>query len=65
MSVSDNDLINAWKQVLHLSNCKAGDCVTLLTSTNTHPQTLRAAVIALQSLGAIVNTLDLPPVNAD
>lgn len=65
MSVSDHDLICAWTQVLRLSKCKADDCVTLLTSTNTHPQTLRTAIVALQSIGATVNTLDLQPVNGD
>jgi 2,5-dihydroxypyridine 5,6-dioxygenase len=65
MPVSDVELVNAWKQVLTLSNLKHGDNVTVLTSSNTHPQTLSTALIAAGMLGAVVNRLDLPPVNAD
>ncbi|WP_017524816.1 hypothetical protein, partial [Pusillimonas noertemannii] len=39
--------------------------VTILTSASTHPQTLAMAQIAVQSMGAILNRLDLPPVNAE
>src|SRR5438477_247400 len=48
MPVSDVDLIDAWKQVLTLSRLEAGDIVTVLTSTNTHPQTLAAAAADLE-----------------
>jgi 2,5-dihydroxypyridine 5,6-dioxygenase len=65
MAVSDYDLIKAWQQVLKLSKLEAGQTVTVLTSSATHPQTLSTALIASQSLGAIVNRLDLPPVNAE
>jgi 2,5-dihydroxypyridine 5,6-dioxygenase len=65
MPVSDYQLIEAWKQVLTLSKLEAGQTVTILTSANTHPQTLSAALVATQSLGAIVNRLDLPPVNGE
>ncbi len=65
MAVSDYQLIEAWQQVLTLSNLKPGQIVTLLTSANTHPQTLSCAMIAAQSKGAIVSRLDLPPVNAE
>ncbi len=65
MAISDNDLIDAWKQVLTLSRLKAGDVVTILTSDTTHPQTLRTALVAAGSLGARVNRLDLPPVNGE
>ncbi|RUR71228.1 2,5-dihydroxypyridine 5,6-dioxygenase [Variovorax guangxiensis] len=65
MSVSDIDLIRAWKQVLTLSRLKQGQTVTVLTGADTHPQTLRCAVIAASDLGARVNRLDLPPVNAE
>ncbi|MFJ1472471.1 M29 family metallopeptidase [Massilia orientalis] len=65
MPVSDLELVNAWKQVLTLSNLKCGDNVTVLTSSNTHPQTLATAMIAAGMLGAVVNRLDLPPVNAE
>jgi 2,5-dihydroxypyridine 5,6-dioxygenase len=65
MAVSDYDLIKAWQQVLKLSKLEAGQTVTVLTSSATHPQTLSAALIASQSMGAVVNRLDLPPVNAE
>lgn len=65
MAVSDYQLIEAWQKVLTLSNLEAGQTVTILTSMSTHPQTLSCATIAAQSKGAIVNRLDLPPVNAE
>ncbi|HLS41948.1 MAG TPA: 2,5-dihydroxypyridine 5,6-dioxygenase [Paenalcaligenes sp.] len=65
MAVSDYQLIEAWKEVLRLSKLEAGQTVTILTSSTTHPQTLSCALIAVQSMGAIVNRLDLPPVNAE
>jgi 2,5-dihydroxypyridine 5,6-dioxygenase len=37
----------------------------VLTGAATHPQTLSSALVAAQSLGAVVNRLDLLPVNAD
>lgn len=65
MAVSDTQMIDAWKQVLTLSQLKAGDIVTLLTSDGTHPQTLRTALVALDQLGARANRLELPPVNGE
>lgn len=65
MSVSDIDLIHAWKQVLALSRLEAGHIVTVLTGADTHPQTLRCAIAAASDMGARVNRLDLPPVNAE
>ncbi|MGN5539047.1 2,5-dihydroxypyridine 5,6-dioxygenase, partial [Alcaligenes sp. Lyrl_28] len=65
MAVSDYQLIEAWQEVLRLSKLEAGQTVTLLTSSTTHPQTLQCAQIAAQSMGAIVNRLDLLPVNAE
>lgn len=65
MPVSDYQLIEAWKQVLTLSNLERGQSVTILTSSATHPQTLSAATIATQAMGGVVNRLDLPPVNAE
>jgi 2,5-dihydroxypyridine 5,6-dioxygenase len=65
MPVSDTDMIAAWTQVLTLSRLERGQIVTVLTSTNTHPQTLATAVIAASQLGAIVNRLDVPPVNGE
>lgn len=65
MPVSDYQLIQAWKQVLTLSKLAPGQTVTILTSAATHPQTLSTALIATQDMGAIVNRLDLPPVNGE
>jgi 2,5-dihydroxypyridine 5,6-dioxygenase len=58
-------MVDAWTQVLKLSRLEAGQTVTILTSASTHPQTLSTALIATQSMGAIVNRLDLPPVNGE
>ncbi|NYT68244.1 2,5-dihydroxypyridine 5,6-dioxygenase [Pusillimonas noertemannii] len=65
MAVCDHQLLEAWKQVLKLSKLEKGQTVTILTSASTHPQTLAMAQIAVQSMGAILNRLDLPPVNAE
>lgn len=65
MPVSDVELIRAWDQVLSLSGVRTGDMVTILTSDNTHPQTLRCATISAASCGAVVNRLDLPPINGE
>ncbi|MFL9927262.1 2,5-dihydroxypyridine 5,6-dioxygenase [Herbaspirillum lusitanum] len=65
MAVSDYDLIAAWKQVLTLSKLEPGQIVTVLTSSTTHPQTLSTAMTAVSMMGAMVNRLDLPPVNAE
>jgi 2,5-dihydroxypyridine 5,6-dioxygenase len=65
MPISDVDMIQAWKQVLKLSRLEAGDVVTVLTSSGTHPQTLSTAIVAAADLGAIVNRLDVPPVNGE
>lgn len=65
MSVSDIDLINAWRQVLTLSKLEAGQVVTVLTGADTSAQTLRCAIAAASEFGAHVSRLDLPPVNAE
>lgn len=65
MAISDFQLIEAWKEVLMLSRLEHGQTVTILTSASTHPQTLSCALIATQSMGAIVNRLDLPPINGE
>jgi 2,5-dihydroxypyridine 5,6-dioxygenase len=65
MPVSDYELVKAWQQVLTLSQLQAGQTVTVLTSAATHPQTLSTALMAAQSMGAVVNRLDLPPVNGE
>jgi len=63
MAVTDHELTEAWKVVLNLSRLEAGQIVTVLTGPMTHPQTLRTAITAATAAGAIVNRLDLPPVN--
>ncbi|SAK45724.1 2,5-dihydroxypyridine 5,6-dioxygenase [Caballeronia hypogeia] len=65
MPVSDYQMVDAWTKVLKLSRLEAGQTVTILTSASTHPQTLSTALIATQSMSAIVNRLDLPPVNGE
>src|SRR5215510_13025427 len=65
MPISDVDMIQAWKQVLALSRLERGDIVTVLTSAGTHPQTLATAIVAATDLGAVVNRLDLLPVNGE
>jgi len=65
MPIRDTDLIQAWTQVLTLSQLQPGQSVTVLTSDNTHPQTLRCAITAASLMGANVCRLDLPPVNGE
>jgi 2,5-dihydroxypyridine 5,6-dioxygenase len=65
MAVSDSDMVAAWTRVLTLSRVAPGQIVTILTDPSSHPQTLQTAVIAASSLGAIVNRLDLPAMNAE
>ncbi len=65
MSVANHQMIQAWKQVLQLSKVIPGQMVTVLTSQDTHPQTLLTAKIALADLGARVAQVHLEPVNAE
>jgi 2,5-dihydroxypyridine 5,6-dioxygenase len=65
MPVSNYQLVTAWRQVLTLSKLEPGQTVTILTGAATHPQTMECALIATQEMGAIVNRLDLPPVNGE
>ena len=65
MAVSDADMVAAWTRVLTLSKVGAGQIVTILTGPSSHPQTLQTVVIAATALGAIVNRLDLPAMNAE
>jgi 2,5-dihydroxypyridine 5,6-dioxygenase len=65
MPVSDHQLMQAWRQVLDLSRLEPGQTVTILTGATTHPQTLRTAQVAVQAAGAVLNRLDLPPVNGE
>src|SRR5690242_11476548 len=63
--ISDQDMIRAWTEVLTLSKLQPGQGVTVLTSAATHRQTLQTALIAASAMGAIVNRLDLQPVNGE
>lgn len=65
MAISDLDLLNAWIRVLNLCRLKSGEVVTILTNADTHPQTLLTASMAVQSLGAKLNRLDLPVLNGE
>lgn len=65
MAVSDYVMIEAWKQVLTLSRVERGQCITILTDPDTHPQTLSTATAAAHALGTTVTRLDLSPVNGE
>ena len=65
MPVSDAQMIDAWTQVLTLSQLQPGQTVTVLTSSDSHPQTLSTAIVAAKQIGAIVNRLDLVTMNGD
>lgn len=65
MPVSDVEMIEAWRKVLALSRLEPGQMVTVLTGPHTHAQTLTTAITAARMAGAIVNRLDLLPVNAE
>lgn len=60
MSVSDIDLIHAWKQVLTLSRLEAGQTVTVLTGADT-PADAALRHRRLQRNGARVNRLTCRP----
>lgn len=65
MPVSDFHMIKAWDTVLKLSKVQPGQTVSILCGQQSHPQTLRTAMIAAQAAGAIVTKIELLPINAD
>jgi 2,5-dihydroxypyridine 5,6-dioxygenase len=65
MAVSDNVMLEAWKQVLTLSCLQRGQSVTILTDNETHPQTLSTATAAANAMGATVTRLEFSPVNGE
>lgn len=65
MAVSDFQMIQAWNEVLKLSNLQQGQKVAILCGPHTHPQTLQAATIAAQTAGAVVTKIELQPINAE
>ena len=65
MAISDSDMVQAWTKVLTLCKLKQGEVVTILTAPDTNQQTLATASIAADALGAVVNRLELPPVNGE
>jgi 2,5-dihydroxypyridine 5,6-dioxygenase len=50
-----------WREVLALSNLRPGECVLVLTSTNSSPQLVEAAMLTSAEMGARVLRLDIPP----
>jgi 2,5-dihydroxypyridine 5,6-dioxygenase len=58
-------MLEAWKQVLGLCRLERGQCVTVITDPETHPQTLSTAIAGAVSYGAIVNRLEFVPTNAE
>jgi 2,5-dihydroxypyridine 5,6-dioxygenase len=65
MAISDSDMLQAWTQVLTLCKLKRGEVVTILTAPDTNQQTLTTASMAAHGLGAVVNRLELPPINGE
>lgn len=65
MAVSDHVMLEAWRQVLGLCRLERGQCVTIITDPDTHPQTLSMAIAGAISYGAIVNRLEFVPTNAE
>lgn len=65
MAVSDHVMLEAWKQVLSLCRLEQGQCVTILTDPDTHPQTLSGAIAGASSFGAVVNRLEFIPTNGE
>lgn len=63
--ISDHEMIKAWTQVLTLSKLEPGQSVTILTSAASHPENVRTASIAASAMGAVVNRLELDPVNGE
>jgi 2,5-dihydroxypyridine 5,6-dioxygenase len=58
-------MLEAWRQVLGLCRLERGQCVTVITDPDTHPQTLSTAIAGAVSYGAIVNRLEFVPTNAE
>jgi 2,5-dihydroxypyridine 5,6-dioxygenase len=65
MAISDMQLLQAWRDVLKLSNLKSGETVTILSSDDTNKQNLTAARNAALDLGAVLTVVELPPTNGD
>lgn len=65
MAISDAAMIEAWTEVLTLSRLQSGEVVTILTAPDTNSQTLATASLAAHAMGAIVNRLELPPINGE
>ncbi len=61
MPVSPTQLNAMWREVLTLSKLAPGESVLVLTSSNSNPQLIDAAVNVSSELGAKVARLDIPP----
>ncbi|ABE36140.1 Conserved hypothetical protein [Paraburkholderia xenovorans LB400] len=58
-------MLEAWKTVLSLSNLQPGQTVTVLTGATSHPQSVSTALTAATAMRAVVNRLDLQPINGE
>lgn len=61
MPVSDSKLNAMWREVLCLSKLARGECVLLLTSTNSNPRLIESSMRTASDMGARVLRLDMPP----
>jgi 2,5-dihydroxypyridine 5,6-dioxygenase len=62
MAVSEDFRISMWGEVLDLCRVKPGENVVVLTSENSHPLNVDAAMRAVLKTGAKTFRVDLPPV---
>jgi 2,5-dihydroxypyridine 5,6-dioxygenase len=61
MPVGPTKLVAMWREVLALSKLAPGESVLILTSANSNPQLIDAALRAAAELGGKVLRLDIPP----
>jgi 2,5-dihydroxypyridine 5,6-dioxygenase len=61
MPVGASKLNAMWREVLGLSKLAAGECVLVLTSSNSNPELVSAAMLACADMGAKPLRLDIPP----
>jgi 2,5-dihydroxypyridine 5,6-dioxygenase len=65
MAMADAQYLQLWKQVLTGCKLRAGEFVTILTSTASDEKTVNTAALAVRELGGVLTILDLPPVDAE
>lgn len=61
MPVGPSKLNSMWREVLGLSNLKAGECVLVLSSETSNPKLVSSAMTVAAEMGARVLRLDIPP----